>query len=86
MASALARSSRTQDIASYMEFPGTPQKWLPQLVSEYMSEASGEDPGVEFVLSCQDRNWAILFRRAWAGGLGKTNKDSMFLSLGYVFV
>ena len=47
-----------------------------QMVSEYMSQASGE----EFVLSCQERNWAIVFKRAWTGGFAKTNNYSMFLS------
>ena len=59
---------------------------VPQLVSGYMSEATGVNPGEEFALSCYERNWTRVFRRAWAGGPGETNKDSMFLSLGYVFV
>ena len=57
-----------------------------QLVSEYMTQASGEDPGEDFVLSCQERNWAIVLKRAWTGGgFGKRN-NSMFLFPGYVFV
>ena len=43
-----------------------------QLVSKYMSQTSGEDPGEEFVLRCQKSNRAIVFKCAWAGGFGKT--------------
>jgi len=57
-----------------------------QLVSKYMSQASVEGPGEEFVLRCQKSNQAIVFKCAWAGGYGKTQNYSMFLSLGYVFL
>jgi hypothetical protein len=56
-----------------------------QLVSDYMSEASGENLGEEFVLSYYEGNWAIIVKRAWTGGFWETNEDSMFLSPGYVF-